>query len=82
MHKPVVGILIKTATAGKDDKSNFSITQDGQLVGFLQQPIAALTEGHLPVCCVLYSLYLNFASSTLLLRRSLSCLNIGMFHSR
>lgn len=63
--------LIKLATVRKDDKGNFSITENRQFISFLQKPISSLSKCHLPVYFVLNSLQLNSPSSHLSLPQKL-----------
>ena len=55
----ISGVLKEFAFVGEDNNSNFSITQDRDLVGFLQQSISPFGKCHLPVDLVLYPLQLN-----------------------
>jgi hypothetical protein len=55
----VVGVLIEAASAGEDDQSDLNVTEDGELVRLLQQPVPTLAEGHLAARRVLDPLDLN-----------------------
>lgn len=66
--EPVVGIFIKASTAGEDNKSNFSITENRQFISLLEQAVATFAEGNLAIGGVLDPLDLYFPSSTFLLR--------------
>jgi hypothetical protein len=69
---PVVGVLVETAAAGEDDERDLGLAEHRELVRLLQEAVAALAEGHLPVRRVLDALDLNPPSSHLLcsLRRA------------
>ena len=41
------GILVELAVAGDHDDCNLTVTQDAQLVGFLEEPSLPLAEGDL-----------------------------------
>ena len=56
---PVVGVLVEAAAAGEDDERHLGVTEDGELVGLLEEPVPALAEGHLPASGVLDPLDLN-----------------------
>ena len=59
----VRGVLIELPFRGEDDDSDLGIAEDGDLVSLLEQPVAALGEGHLPVYLVLYPLQLHLAAT-------------------
>ena len=41
------GVLVQLAVVGDHDNGNLTVTQDGELIGFLQQASLTLTEGDL-----------------------------------
>lgn len=47
--------------AGKHENGNFSVAENGELVGFLEEPIASLGVGYLSVGGVLYPLDLDLS---------------------
>ena len=53
------GELVELAARGEDDEPDLSIAEHGELEGLLEQPVAALGEGHLPARRVLYPLQLR-----------------------
>jgi len=53
------GELVELAARGEDDEPDLSVAEHGELVGLLEQPVAALGEGHLPARRVLYPLQLR-----------------------
>lgn len=59
----MAGELVGLAGRGKDEKGNFGVAEDGELVGFLQKPIPTLRERHLPTRRIFDSLQLHFPSS-------------------
>ena len=59
----VGGVLIELAFGGEDDDGDLRVTEDGDLVRLLQEPVAALGEGHLPIYLVLYPLQLHLAAT-------------------
>lgn len=65
-NKPrVSGKLEELPFGGEDDESDIGVAQDGDLVGFLEQPSPSLRESHLPTDLVLDPLQLNPPSSHL-----------------
>ena len=46
-------------TAGEDDERHLGVAEHGELVRLLQEAVAALAEGHLPVRRVLDALDLD-----------------------
>ena len=48
------GELVEPAGAGEDDEADLRITEDGELLGLLQQPVPPLGEGDLPARRVVY----------------------------
>ena len=62
IHIPVVRILVKAAFVGENNQCNFSITKNRELIGLLEQTIAAFAESNLTVGCVLDPLDLNPSS--------------------
>lgn len=46
----------------ENEKPNFSIAEDGELLGLLEQAGPPLAEGHLPVHRVLYPPHLNLST--------------------
>lgn len=52
--------LVDLAGGRKGDEGNFSIAEDGELKGLLQESVSAFREGHLPAGWILYSLKLHF----------------------
>lgn len=59
---PVVGVLVEAAAAGEDDERDLGVAEHRELVRLLEQAVAALAEGHLPVRRVLDALDLDLAS--------------------
>lgn len=55
--------FIEFATTGEDNKSNFSITQNRELVCLFEESIPSLGKGHLPIYLVFNSLQLHPPSS-------------------
>lgn len=51
--------LVELPPVGEDDQRDLSIAENRQLIGFLQQPISAFGECHLPVNLVLDPLQLH-----------------------
>jgi hypothetical protein len=47
MTKPGASEVIQAAGAGEDGEADLGIAKDGELLGLLEQPAAALGEGHL-----------------------------------
>lgn len=58
-HIPRTGELIELASIREDYDSNFSITEDGELLSLLEQPRTSFGECNLPAVCILDPLYLN-----------------------
>lgn len=56
---------------GEDDDADVGVAEDGELPGLLEQPGAALAEGHLPVHRVLDAPQLDLAPRHGLLLRAL-----------
>ena len=48
------GELVEPAGAGEDDEADLRITEDGELLGLLEQPVPPLGEGDLPARRVVY----------------------------
>ena len=59
--RPVVGVLIEAAAAGEDDERDLGVAEHGKLVRLLEEAVAALAEGDLPVRRVLDALDLSLA---------------------
>ena len=60
--RPVVGVLVEAATTGEDDERDLGVAEDGQFIGFLEQPVPALAEGDLAARVVLDPLDLDLSS--------------------
>jgi hypothetical protein len=58
---PVVGVLVEPAAAGEDDERDLGVAEHGELVRLLEEAVAALAEGDLPVGRVLDALDLDLA---------------------
>jgi hypothetical protein len=58
----VGGVLVELPLWGEDDDANLGVAEDGDLVRLLEEAVAALGEGHLPVYLVLYPLQLHLAA--------------------
>lgn len=56
---PGAAELVELAAAGEDDERDLGVAENGQLVGLLEEAVAALGEGDLPVDLVLDALQLN-----------------------
>jgi hypothetical protein len=56
---PVVGVLVEAAAAGEDDERDLGVAEHRELVRLLEQAVAALAEGDLPVRRVLDALDLD-----------------------
>lgn len=56
-------VVIELVGAGDDDDRDLGVAEDGQLVGLLEETVASLGEGHLPVGGVLDPLDLDLPSS-------------------
>ena len=54
--------LIEFATARENDESNLSVTENRELISFLEKTIPSLSKCHLPVNFVLYPLQLHSSS--------------------
>ena len=61
-HRLVVGVLVEASSAGEDEERDFSVSEHGEFVGLLEQPVHSLAEGHLSIRCVLDPLYLYLPS--------------------
>ena len=61
VRRPVVGVLVEAAAAGEDDERDLGVAEHGELVRLLEEAVAALAEGHLPVGRVLDALDLSLA---------------------
>lgn len=59
------GELEELPFGGEDDERDVSVAQNGDLMGFLEQPSPSLGESHLPTDLVLNPLQLNPPSSHL-----------------
>jgi hypothetical protein len=59
----VSGVLVELPFRGEDDDGDLGVAEDGDLVRLLEQPVAALGEGDLPVYLVLYPLQLHLAAT-------------------
>jgi hypothetical protein len=59
--RPVVGVLVEAAAAGEDDERDLGVAEHGELVRLLEEAVAALAEGDLPVGRVLDALDLSLA---------------------
>jgi hypothetical protein len=59
MFIPCAAELVELAAAGEDDERDLGVAEHGQLVGLLEEAVAALGEGDLPVDLVLDPLQLN-----------------------
>jgi hypothetical protein len=59
MFIPCAAELVELAAAGEDDERDLGVAEHGQLVGLLEEPVATLGEGDLPVDLVLDPLQLN-----------------------
>lgn len=55
--------MTEAAGGGKHDECNVDVTEDGKLIGFLDEAISSLGECHLPVRGVLDSLDLQLHAS-------------------
>ena len=49
----MAGVLVEPPVGGEDDERDLGVTEHGDLVRLLQQPVPALGEGHLAVDLVL-----------------------------
>jgi len=58
---PGGGEVVELAVRGEDDDADVGVAEDGELPGLLEQPGAALAEGHLPVHRVLDAPQLHLA---------------------
>lgn len=58
---PSGGEVVELAVCGEDDDADVGVAEDGELPGLLEQPGAALAEGHLPVHRVLDAPQLHLA---------------------
>jgi hypothetical protein len=56
---PGAAELVELAAAGEDDERDLGVAEHGELVGLLEEAVAALGEGDLPVDLVLDALQLN-----------------------
>jgi hypothetical protein len=48
LNRPGARVLIEAAGAGEDHETNLGIAEDSELLGFLEDPVPPLREGHLP----------------------------------
>lgn len=55
----ICGVLKELALVGEDNNSNLSITQNRDLMGFLQKPTSPFGKRNLAVDLILYPLQLN-----------------------
>ena len=58
-RSPVVGVLVEAAAAGEDDEGDLGLAEHRELVRFLEEAVATLAEGDLPVGGVLDALDLD-----------------------
>jgi len=74
---PVVGVFVEAAAAGEDDERDLGVAEHRELVRLLEEAVAALAEGDLPVRRVLDALDLDLAPPLLVAgarrRRLLLC---------
>lgn len=56
-------ILVNFVSGGLHDEGDLSVTQNGELLSFLEDPIPSLRVGHLPVRLVLDQLDLNLPTT-------------------
>ena len=63
---PVVGVLVEAPAAGEDDERHLGVAEHRELVRLLQEAVAALAEGDLPVGRVHDALDLDLPSPHLL----------------
>jgi hypothetical protein len=63
MFIPCAAELVELAAAGEDDERDLGVAEHGQLVGLLEEAVATLAEGDLPVGGVLDALDLDPAPS-------------------
>jgi len=77
VRRPVVGVLVEAAAAGEDDERDLGVAEHRELVRLLEEAVAALAEGDLPVRGVLDALDLDLAPPLLVAgarrRRQLLC---------
>jgi len=59
MDIPCAAELVELAAAGEDDERHLGVAEHGELVGLLEEAVAALGEGHLAVDLVLDPLQLH-----------------------
>ena len=59
MDIPCAAELVELAAAGEDDERHLGVAEHGELVGLLEEAVAALGEGHLAVDLVLDPLQLD-----------------------
>ena len=55
--------LVEFSSAGEHDQGNLSITENSDLLGFLENTISSLGIGHLPVSSVLNPLDLDLTTT-------------------
>ena len=55
--------LVEFSSAGEHDQGNLSITENSELLGFLENTISSLGIGHLPVSSVLNPLDLDLPTT-------------------
>ncbi|KAL5988419.1 hypothetical protein ACLOJK_036183 [Asimina triloba] len=53
--EPGAGEIVELAGAGEDNEADLGVAENRELLGFLQQPVAALRERHLPACGIVYA---------------------------
>jgi hypothetical protein len=63
-------VLVELAGVGEEEEEQVDVAEDGELPGLLEQPVAALVEGGLPLRGVLDPLYLAAPPPHLLLSSS------------
>lgn len=56
-------ILVHFTSVGEHDERDLGITEDGELLSLLENPISSLGVGHLPVCVVFDQLDLNLPTT-------------------
>lgn len=48
LYRPGARVLVEAACAGEGHEADLGIAEDGELLGFLEDPVPPLGEGHLP----------------------------------